>query len=416
MKRNWILLMLFLLTTVAGTLPAAEAKIISNIRISDKNQKLYFNIFQSSIDESLWYCGQTKPSILMRELDEQQIPDISLIRFQRKDPKNPQKLVEGAHFRMNLSLGATEEILEELKNYLPKSAGKQPTVLSPVPFQALRLVLQSPSGKEVEMKAEPITGIGNQRSSRNVSFSLTLGTLDTDLLDCLMRGTTGAKYILYYNYKYRDPVLAEKPTGSSEFTRNSGNRTEQTDNDRNLPGTRDFSDMEKEAEAASGWQKAGEGFIGFSRYSRTVQNHCIFIESAEKWQNAYLALPTITFPPGISVSRIELDVALMYQGKSFSREKFTWNPVKKWRDRNGAPVVYGVFDLGELAKLLPHELKKAYFSIKQTIESAGNEKLVNEINCEMLEGDTPVSNPVDLADVLEFEMGSLHGQTKNTAV
>ncbi|HMM61514.1 MAG TPA: hypothetical protein PKC25_15455, partial [Candidatus Rifleibacterium sp.] len=169
----------------------SEPKVIKNIRVSVEGKKQYFDLFQSAAEENLWYCGQTKPTVLMRNAMSQQIPEISLIRFQKKDIKNPQKLVEGAHFRMHLSLGAAADVMEELKKKLP-SSGKRPPVLSPVPFPALKLILQKPDGKEVEMKSEPLVGNAGQRSSQNVAFSTVLGSLDTDLLDALLRGNTGA--------------------------------------------------------------------------------------------------------------------------------------------------------------------------------------------------------------------------------
>lgn len=390
----------------------AEPKVIKNVRVSVAGKKQYFDLFQSAAEETLWYCGQTKPTILIRTAENLQIPEISLIRFQKKDIKNPQKLVEGAHFRMHLSLGAGEDVMEELKKKLP-SSGKRPSVLSPVPFSALRLVLQKPDGKEVEMKAEPLVGNAGQRSSQNVAFSTVLGSLDTDLLDTLLRGNTGAKYTLFYNYRYLDPVLTGKPVAASTDPRESSAQAGGSSPDRDLPGARDFSNMEKEAEASVGWEKAGEGFIGFSRFSRTVQDKCIFVESGERWQNAYLTLPVLSFPAGISVAKILLDVTLVHEEKKYQQQEFSWTPERGWRDSNGAPLVYGVFALGSLAKLPPEELQKANFTIKQTIESFLDERLVSETVCDMLEGDTPISDPLDLADILEFETGMLTWATED---
>ena len=339
----------------------SEPKVIKNIRVSVEGKKQYFDLFQSAAEENLWYCGQTKPTVLMRNAMSQQIPEISLIRFQKKDIKNPQKLVEGAHFRMHLSLGAAADVMEELKKKLP-SSGKRPPVLSPVPFSALKLVLQKPDGKEVEMKSEPLVGNSGQRSSQNVAFSTVLGSLDTDLLDALLRGNTGAKYTLFYNYRYLDPVFTGKPAAASADPRDSSAQNGGSSPDRNLPGTRDFSTMEKEAAASVGWEKAGEGFVGFSRYSKAVQDKCIFVETAERWQNAYLTLPILTFPAGVSVDKIVLEVSLVHDGKKYQRQEFSWMPASVgWRDANGAPLVYGIFPLGNLARLSPEELQRSNF-------------------------------------------------------
>ena len=384
----------------------SEPKVIKNVRVSVEGKKLYFDLFQSAAEATLWYCGQTKPTVLMRDAERLQIPEISLIRFQKKDIKNPQKLVEGAHFRMHLSLGATAEVMEELKKKLPAS-GKRPPVLSPVPFSALKLILHKPDGKEVEMNAEPLVGNAGQRSSQNVAFSTALGSLDTDLLDALLRGNTGAKYTLLYNYRYLDPVLTGKPAAAAD-PRDSSARAGDSSPDRDLPGARDFSTMEKEAAAGVGWEKAGEGFVGFSRYSKSVQDKCIFVETAERWQNAYLTLPILAFPAGIKIEKIVLDVSTVHAGKRYQQQEFNWTPGRGWRDVNGAPLVYGVFPLGTLARLSPEELQNVKFSIRQSIETSGDKPLVAETVCDMVEGDTPVSDPVDLADILEFETGMLN--------
>lgn len=392
---------------LVSTFCYSEPRVIKNVRVSVDGKKQYFDLFQSAAEETLWYCGQTKPTVLMRDVISQQIPEISLIRFQKKDIKNPQKLVEGAHFRMHLSLGAAADVMEELKKKLP-SSGKRPPVLSPVPFPALKLILQRPDGREVEMKAEPLVGNSGQRSSQNVAFSTVLGSLDTDLLDALLRGNTGAKYTLFYNYRYLDPVLTGKPAAASADPRDSSAQNGGSSPDRNLPGARDFSTMEKEAAASVGWEKAGEGFVGFSRYSKTVQDKCIFVEATERWQNAYLTLPVLAFPAGIPVDKIVLNVSLVHERKKYQQQEFNWTPAPGgWRDINGAPLVYGVFPLGNLAGLSPEELQNVKFSIRQTIDTFRGEQLVSETVCDMVEGDTPISDPLDLADILEFETGML---------
>ncbi|MDD2997992.1 MAG: hypothetical protein PHV05_02950, partial [Candidatus Riflebacteria bacterium] len=255
----------------------AAAKVIKNVRVTVNGEKQYFVLFQSPIEPSLWYCGQSKPAVLTRKSGSLEIPEISLIRYQKKDIKNPQNLIEGAHFRMHLSLGPSDEALELLRSKIPKAPdGRQP-VLSPVPFEALRLFFQKPDGKELEMKAEPLSGISSSHSSQNVAFSTNLGVLDTDLLDSLMRGNTGAKYELYYNYQYVDPMLNPDDV-SNRGEQHDFNRADTASSPagRDLPGARDFDKIDRDAREKAGWEQAGSGFIGFRRYPRSVQDMCIF--------------------------------------------------------------------------------------------------------------------------------------------
>lgn len=396
----------FQLALPARVLAATRA--IKNVRVTDEGKKQYYDLFQSPVEKSLWYCGQIKPTVLTRLVDSQEIPEVSIIRFQKKNVKNPQQLDQGAYFRMYLSLGPSEEVLELLRKKIPDS-GDRPVILSPVPFGALKLYLYRPDGKQILLTAERLTGISGQRSSQNVAFSTLLGKTDTDLLDSLLRGNTGAKYLLQYNYEYVDPVISKKSDEKLPGGRDlSGSSTGGDSSDRDLPGSRDLSELEKKVASESGWDKAGEGFIGLGRYSRSIQDQCIIVEDrTDQWENAYLTLPVITMPTGIDISRIELDVSLMHGEKAYSDARFTWTPSRTWRDSHGAPLVYGIFDLSALRQKHPDDLNSAWFSIRQRIESNDGDALVSESRCEMLEGDSPVSDPLQLADVLEFETGLL---------
>ncbi len=397
-----------LTVTFAG--PAAAAtRLIKNVRVSVGGQKQYFNLFQSPVEPSLWYCGQTKPAVIIRKAEDLDIPEISIIRFQKKDAKNSQKLVEGAYFRMNLSLGPAEDVFEVLKKQIPSSARQRPVVLSPVPFGALRLFLHKPDGQKIKLAAEPLSGISKRHSSQNVSFSTLLGPLETDLLDALLRGNTGAKYSLDYNYQYLDPVLTGKSLVDNLEERDAKDpRSSESGGGRELPGARDFENLEREAAQETGWQTAGEGFIGFAGYSEKVREKCIFIENdLEGWNNAYLTLPAVCMPAGVDIKKVELEVTIVHDRKSFENKVFTWTPARSWRDKFGAPLVYGVFDLTAIRKKTPKFLSEAKFLVKQRIESGISEVLLAETSFDLIRGDTPVSDPLDLADVLEVETGLL---------
>lgn len=401
---------LFLVNSVAAT-----PKIIKNVRIKIGREKQYFNIFQSTTEPSLWYSGQTKPSVLIRNTGSVEIPEISIIRFQKKDLKNPQDLVQGAHFKMHLSLGPSDEttelLLQKLKKKVPQSSIKKPLVLSPVPFGALKLYLQRPDGKEVELKAETLSGISSKNSSQNVAFSTELGILDTDLLEALMRGNTGAKYTLYYNYNYVDPVLSKEPAnlgGQRDFSTGRDLGGSSNTGSRTLSGSRDFNRIAQDEAEKSGWEIAGMGFIGFAKYPKSIRDMCVFVEEdSTQWQNAYLSLPVITKLGQIEIDKIELDVALIYSKKAYSNQKLTWTPKKGWRDHYGAPIVYGVFDLTKINQQKDLDFNLAYFSLNQRIESNGKDVLIGKSTCQIMPGDSPISDPLNLAEVLEFQLGFL---------
>lgn len=405
MKNCRVLLLLLLFSSLFSV---SHGEILKNVRIKADGQKQYFVVFQSPVEPSVWYCGQVKPQILMRETGSEKIPEISLIRYQKKDLKNPEKLVQGAHFRMHLALGPSDNALELLRNKLPSSS-RQAARLSPVPFKAIKLCLQRPDGKEIELHAESLSGISNHHSAQTVAFSTNLDILNSDLLDELLKGTTGAKYILYYNYLYADPVLTGEKVSEKEGKRDfKRNDSESGSSDRELPGSRDFDRMNREAESRAGWEKAGQGFIGFADFSRSVYEKCVFIETdASQWNKAYLSLPLIQTPPEISIEKIELLVSIEHSEKVYDSQKLIWTPKRYWRDRFGAPLVYGVFDLGKLKSEHRKTLDKANFKINLKIESNQGDILRQETRTPVIVGDSPISDPLTLADILEFQTGFL---------
>jgi hypothetical protein len=386
--------------------PVFAAEILNNLRVKENQQKYYYTMFQSIVEPSLWYCGQTKPQVLYRTVDKNEIPEISLIRFQRKDVKNPEKLVEGAHFRMHLSLGPSETAFSTLEKQLTNKSFAKPVKLSPVPFEALKLCFQKPDGEEVELKAESLSGISTRHSSQHVAFSIKLGPLQSDLLDELLRGNTGAKYILYYNYKYADPLITGEAASKNLDGRDSDiNRPEQPGSGRALPGSRDTDRVDRKIEQKSGWEKAGQGFIGFAEYNEDVQKQCVFIEQdPERWSNAYLALPLIQSSEGIIVNKIDLNVSLLNNKKRLETKHLIWTPEKGWRDDYGAPLAYAVFDL---KKIDQNDFEHLKYSIDQKIISNKNDVLEQSFDYDMLVGDAPISNPLNLADIFEFHVGFL---------
>lgn len=418
MKNNFSRGLLFLMLAMA-TGSAMAAEIVKNVRIRDGREKLYFNLFQSVVEPTLWYCGQVKPQVLLRSTEKPVIPEISLVRFQRRDAKNSEKLHQGAIFRMHLGLGPGEKSFAELRKTAEKKSRGKAVRLSPVPFAALKLCLQKPDGTEVEMKPESLSGISNRHTSQNVAFSVTLDSLQADLLDELVSGATGAKYNLYYNYKYIEPLLSSAGgrTGTSpvrEF--DAPLRTGKVDG-RVLPGSRDFDKMEREAEAKAGWELAGQGFVGFSGYEKEVRDRCIFVETnPDLWENAYLTLPLVQPPSQLSVEKIELEVTIIAQNKSFGKTLLSWTPEKKWRDSHGAPLVYAVFDIAPVRSRLK-DVSQAKFFVKQTIVSNKTDVLRQNITLDLLVGDNPVSNPLNLADLFEIQTGFLSwSETENSGL
>ena len=378
------------------------------VRVRLNGKKQYFVLFQSPAEPTLYYCGQIKPQVLIRELGKEKIPEISLIRYQKKDIKDPEKLVQGAHFRMHLDLGPSDKALEMLKKKIPSSHRKT-AKLSPVPFKAIKLCFQKPDGQEIELKPESLSGISNHHSAQMVAFSSNINVLNTDLLDSLLKGNTGAKYILYYNYKYSDPILTGEAVPESLQQRDLPGTDPRTSKpDRKLPGSRDFDKINRKAEEKAGWKKAGQGFIGFADYPKSVQDKCVFIETdSQQWNNAYLSLPVIQMPSKIDIEKIELDVKLIHSKKAYESQKLTWTPKKFWRDRYGAPLVYGVFDLTKVRKDHSKSVDKSVFRINQRIESNKGDILIQQREYPIIAGDSPVSDPLSLADILEFQTGFL---------
>lgn len=415
MQKTLFIATLGLFMLFSAVCSEAAPKVIKNVRVTVNGEKQYFDIFQSPVEPSLWYCGQTKPSVLKRKVGGVEIPEISIIRYQKKDIKKPQNIIEGAHFKMHLALGPSDDTLETLKSKIPKTSDGRPIILSPVPFGAIRLFMQKPDGQKVQLKAESLSGISSLHSSQNVAFSTTLGALDADILDELMRGNTGAKYTLEYNYQYSDPVLSpDIATNRGKQRDFSEKGSEDKAADRILTGSRDFSKIEREANEKAGWERAGQGFIGFGKYAKSIQDMCVFIENdANEWQNAYLSLPFIYKLGEVNIDKIELDVSLIHAKKAYASQKLTWTPEKKWRDSHGAPLVYGVFDLTKLRQQHPDDFNSANFAIKQRIESNGSDVLTGESTCEMIVGDSPISDPLNLAEVLELNPSFLTWSKKS---
>jgi hypothetical protein len=109
----------------------------------------------------------------------------------------------------------------------------------------------------------------------------------------------------------------------------------------------------------------------------------------------------------MTINKIELDVKLESARKRFAEKKLTWTSAKGWRDSYGAPLVYAVFELGKIRKQIK-DLAELRFNIEQKITSNQTDVLKQRVSYDMLVGNMPISNPLNLADVFELQTGFLN--------
>ncbi len=193
---------LFALLCLLGAAPLGAAPvargILDNVRISVDGRTYECMLFPSQDDNAKWYCVLKSPYLLERMVDGKNVPELMVYRFQRPDPRNPNKLIESGVIDCSFVVAPPDSVLERLRVKVP-AAGGRPIHIEPLPLSGVSMSFYSMQGTKMPAMASPTRAIAAADVVRTASFKVVLPTLDSGFIDVLVNSPTGVKFGLQYN-------------------------------------------------------------------------------------------------------------------------------------------------------------------------------------------------------------------------
>ncbi len=187
-----------------------EDSIIEKVQVgSGKNAQKYV-LMNSRLNEHQWYCARLSPVLVENGQGKNVEPDLTLIRFQKLDSRNPEKIHEGGILRFSFAIGPDKSTINALRKKLPKNVDQRLARIDPLPLTGVEMTLFSPPGKKITLVATAAQGIAADYAAQYAKFSAVFSTVDSDLIESLVNSNTGVKYELNYRYS----TLSESKTSN----------------------------------------------------------------------------------------------------------------------------------------------------------------------------------------------------------
>lgn len=397
-------------------------------------------------------------------------PALTFIRFQKIDPAKPDKLIEGAILECEFDIGVDKSTLSILKNKLPLSDRSLARV-NLLPINGLEMVLIRPSdSSELKIKAKEFRTKTDKSGSTTAVFYGVLSSSDAILLNALLSHTGGVRYRIEYKYnsvsepekivakidygksksiygikgeqnedaallshlasKSKNPRLLQKIKEKSkssvkEQTSSSAdnNDKQETFDIRNIghkkintgsgSANSSISELVETVELVYKTRKekfiAADGLITLANYPDEIRNKKMFTDvSYDDWKFAYLMAPTISSGADLQIENITLNIHLCDNNHVYEKRKIYWKGDSGWQDETGNPSSIAKFSLEDiLSRPGKSPLDKAFFKISSVIKFKKDSDMASESEIPVLSGGIPITTPLVMADVIEFDFINL---------
>lgn len=189
---------------------AAEDK-IDEIQVTIDGVVESFTVVRDALVEEQWYYMPDRPRLFERTVDGVTEPEFALIRYQFKDPDNPQDLLEGGLLQFAASLAIPPEALPQLEKVIrQKTASDKPIRLAAMPFKDATVNLYTPGEGQLIAEAPKGSGIAPTFATQKMAFSVPMTRVGSDVYDELVNGNTGMPVVVEFSFNGLTPPAGFK--------------------------------------------------------------------------------------------------------------------------------------------------------------------------------------------------------------
>lgn len=443
------------------------SKIYDPFEVTIKQGKIKrdFVLMNSGYDVNCWYYAGLDPKLDI--LEEEQMPNLALIQYQRPKEGRIDKLEEGAVFTCVFDIDEDEDVVNQLKKLLPKDIDKNKLRLKPLPLDRLELKLMGSDKKDnVNIVSLDNQGLGALHNSK-IRFTTILTAKNATLYETLLNSKTGIDYNLVYNYSLLSDKLKQKikvklkknkifleetlndesnidlrylkslekcPKFIREIIKEASNRKESVKQETS-DGVGDDIDLKnlghKKKNVSSGKTDYGveefskfislfyrskqekylaaAGFISLIDYPDSVKKKIIVQDiSYDNLKYAYLMMPTIGDKSMLNIKEIAMKVSLNYKKTTYETRVLKWTEKKDWRTEDNRPAIIERFSLDKIAdEKGASQIDNAEFRIESIFEFYNDTKLITELKMPVINGSSPVTTPFSFADTISFDFTNI---------
>lgn len=215
-SRGWRIALLAIAATLC--LPAAGAAqaslaaedIIDEVPVKIGSAVEKFTVIRDAIQTNQWYYVPDQPRVVERQMASgQREPEFMLVRFQFKNPANPEELAEGGFLQFAISLALPPEAIPQLRAAIARRTKDNPDTirLAALPFKSASAHLYVPNSGLLVASEHVGTGIAPTFATQKMTYAIPLTKIGSDVYDTLVNGTTGLAAGIEFTYTGLTPPV-----------------------------------------------------------------------------------------------------------------------------------------------------------------------------------------------------------------
>lgn len=197
-------------TAVLAQASLASEDMIDEVPVKISNVVEKFTVLRDAIQKDQWYYVPDQPRITERLMaNGQREPEFMLVRFQFKDPTNPEAKTEGGFLQFAITLGLPAEAIPQLRAAIAQRTGSNPDTirLAALPFKSAVANLYVPKSGLLVASEHVGPGIAPTFATQKMTYAIPLTKIGSDVFDTLVNGTTGLAAGIEFTYTGLTPPV-----------------------------------------------------------------------------------------------------------------------------------------------------------------------------------------------------------------
>jgi hypothetical protein len=181
--------------------PSLAAHDAQTVILEFNGHELSVTLVRDAHESKQWYYLRSVPKLTEHSRSGEVIPDFRLIRYSHVNPQN-ETFFQGGLLQFSLTFALDDSQLAVLRSKIAEKENipKEEITLKLLQINDVKFQLYAGNGLFLNT-ASLGTGLVTSASSRDLSFMVELKNAGTDLLDSLVKSTTGLPFLIEFHYK-----------------------------------------------------------------------------------------------------------------------------------------------------------------------------------------------------------------------
>jgi hypothetical protein len=270
LKIQWLVISMCCSIACNAQASLASEDIIEDVAVNVRGEAQKYTLVRDARQKDQWYYLPANIRLYEKTASSgRQEPEFNLIKYQFKNPRNPQEMLEGGILQFAVNMSPENEAFTQLEAAIRKRAKIASVRLSGLPLKCATVNLITPKGEFVADGAQT-EGIAPTQSNQKMIFSIPLTRIGADVYDALTNSNTGMGVAVSYKYNGLTPPAGFKVTVDWEQTYKFLSKDKKTAGSVGLSGTLSSFGL--------------GGSVGYAKITKDIKqtlidNKCISIEA-----------------------------------------------------------------------------------------------------------------------------------------